>query len=165
MSFLPRVGPRPCPFKGCSGRASTQMAMRVHLWNRHVRYTVVILEEDNLPHPRFPLCDMLVPWKAPNGMHRRKSQCNWGAERKRQRLAAEEEREFTVRAFNAYGRPLEMVTSFKYLGRVISETEDDWLAVVRNLDWAKTVWWRMSRILNREGATTRVSGFFFKAVI
>ena len=31
------------------------------------------------------------------------------------RLEAEEEREFTVRAFSVYGRPLEMVTSFRYL--------------------------------------------------
>ena len=37
---------------------------------------------------------------------------------------AEEEREVTARAFSAYGSPLEMVTSFKYLGRVISATDD-----------------------------------------
>ena len=28
---------------------------------------MVILEEGNLPHPRCPLCDMLVPWRALNG--------------------------------------------------------------------------------------------------
>ena len=87
--------------------------MRVNFWNRHVRDTVVILEESNLPHPRCPLCDMLVPWKDLNGMHRRTAQCNRGSEQKRRRLAAEEEREVTARAFSAYGRPLEMVTSFK----------------------------------------------------
>ena len=58
-----------------------------------------------------------------------------------------------------------MVTYFKYLGRVISETDDDWPVVVRKLARAKTVWSRMSRILSREGATPWVSGFFFKAVI
>ena len=86
-------------------------------------------------------------------------------ERNRRRLAAEEEREVTVRAFSAYGRPLEMVTSFKYLGRVILEMEDNWPEVVRKLAQAKTVWSRMLRILSREGATPRMSGFFFKAVI
>ena len=58
-----------------------------------------------------------------------------------------------------------MVTSFKYLGRVILATNDDWTAVVRNFPWAKTVWSRILRIISREGATPRVSGFFFKAVI
>ena len=78
-----------------------------------IRYIVVILEEGNLPHPLCPLCDMLVPWKAMNGTHMRTSQCNRGEERKTRRLAAEDEREVTTRAFRAYGRPLEMVNSFK----------------------------------------------------
>ena len=67
MTFPMRVGPRPCPVEGCSGRASTRTTMRVHFWHRHVRDTVLILEEGNLPHPRCPLCDMLVLWKALNG--------------------------------------------------------------------------------------------------
>ena len=105
----------------------------MHLWHQHIRDTMVILEEGNLPHPRFPLCDMLVPWKALIGTHRRTEQCTWGEERRRWRLAAEEEREVTARDFSAYGLPLEMVTSFKYLRRVISATENNWPVVVRNL--------------------------------
>ena len=73
--------------------------------------------------------------------------------------------EITVRSFIAYGRPLEMVTSFKYLAQVISATDNDWTEVVRNLDRAKMVWRRMSWILSREGATPWVPVFFFKAVI
>ena len=45
------------------------------------------------------------------------------------------------------------------------ETDDNWPAVVRNLARSKTVWRRISWILSREGATPRVSGFFFKVVI
>ena len=58
-----------------------------------------------------------------------------------------------------------MVTSTKYLGRVISVTDDDWTAMVRKLAQAKTVWSRMLRILIREGATPQVYGLFFNAVI
>ena len=58
-----------------------------------------------------------------------------------------------------------MVTSFKYLGRVISATDDDWPEVMKKLARAKTVWIRMLRILIREGATPWVSGLFFKDVI
>ena len=43
--------------------------MRVHLWNQHVRDTVVILEKSNLPRPRCPLFDMLVPWNPLNETH------------------------------------------------------------------------------------------------
>ena len=39
----------------------------VHFWNRHVRDTVVILEEVNSPHPWYPMCDILLLWIALNG--------------------------------------------------------------------------------------------------
>ena len=71
-------------------------------------------------------CDMLVPRKYLNCTHRRTAQCNQGEEQKRRRLAAEEEREVTTRDLSSYGNPLEMVTSIKYLGRVILATDDDW---------------------------------------
>ena len=132
MAFPAKAGPRPCPAEGCSRRVSTRTEMMVHFWHRQVRDTVVILEEGNSPHPRCPLCDMMVPWRALNGTHRRIAQCKQGAGRKQRRLAAEEEREVTARDFSAYGRPLEMVTSFQYLGRVISAAYDNWPAVVRN---------------------------------
>ena len=52
MAFPARAGPRPCPVKGYSGRASTWMEPRAHFWHLHVRYTVLILEEGNKPHPQ-----------------------------------------------------------------------------------------------------------------
>ena len=58
-----------------------------------------------------------------------------------------------------------MVASFKYLGQVILAMDDNWAALVKNLARAKTVCSRMLRILIREVATPRVSGFFIKAVI
>ena len=87
--------------------------MEVQLWHWYVRDTVVSLEKRNLPHIHCPLCDILVRWKALNVTHRRTAKFTRGAEGKRWRLAAEEEMEVTARAFRAYGRPLEMVTSFK----------------------------------------------------
>ena len=63
------------------------MTMQMKLWYRHVRDTVVILEEFNLLHPRYSLCDMLVPWYSLNGLHWSIAQCKKGSGRKRQRLA------------------------------------------------------------------------------
>ena len=133
MAFPERAEPKPCPVKGCSFRALTRTATKVHFWHQHVRDTVVILEEGNLPNQWCPLCDMMVPWKALNGTHRRTAQCKRGAERKICRLAADEEREVTARDFSAYGFSLYMVTSFGYLGQVIFVAYDNWTAVVRNL--------------------------------
>ena len=95
-------------------------------------------------------------------MHKRTAKCTWGVEWKRRQLAAEEEREVIARSFSAYGRPLEMVISFKNLGQVISATDDDWPAVVSKLARVKMFFRSMSRILSREGATPCVSGFFLR---
>ena len=87
-------------------------------------------------------------------------QCKRGAERKGRHLEAEEEREVTTRAFSAYGRPMEMVTSFQYLGRLILAADNNWPAVVRNLSRVRAVWKRTMRILSTEGTEPRVSGLF-----
>ena len=81
------------------------------------------------------------------------------------RMAEAELRDSTERAFEAYGKPLETVSTLKYLGRVMTTGDDDWPAVVGNLLKVRKSWGRLSRILSREGADKRVSGKFFKAVV
>ena len=74
-------------------------------------------------------------------------------------------RNSTERAFDAYGKPLDNMSDFKYLGRVMTAGDDDWPAVAGNLSKARKSWGRLSRILFREGADARVLGNFFKAVV
>ena len=71
---------------------------------------MIILEEENLPHPRCPRCDILVPWQSLKGRHISTAKCTKGAERKRRRMAKEDMQESAGRAFQAYDRPLETVT-------------------------------------------------------
>ena len=85
--------------------------------------------------------------------------------RKLRRLAEEEMWDNSERDFRAYIRPLETVTSFKYLGRVLTTGDEDWPAMVGNLKKARKSWARLIRILGREGADSRVSGVLFKVVV
>ena len=133
MAFPVKAGPRSSPVEECSGQSATQTVIMVHFWYRHVRDTIVIMEEGNLPHPQFPMCDKLVPWRSQNGMHRCTVQCKTRTERNQRCLAAEEEREVTSRAFIAYWTPLEMVTSFRYLERATLAADEYWTAVVGDL--------------------------------
>ena len=57
-----------------------------------------------------------------------------------------------------------MVTSFKYLDRVLLVADDEWLTVVQNVVKAQTVWWIMSKILIRKVERPRISRFFFKSI-
>ena len=50
-------------------------------------------------------------------------------------------------AITAYRIPLSLVTSFNYIGIFIAATDDDWPAVVHNLqrEWQKWAW--LTRVL------------------
>ena len=123
---FPKGGTKECPVAGCPGRAGTRTAMRLHFWRRHVRDVVIILEEVNLPHPRCPLCDMFLPWQSLNGRHNSIEMCRSGAEKKRRRLAEAEVRDSAKMASEVYRDQLQAVPSFTYLGRILTEGDDDW---------------------------------------
>ena len=129
---------------------------RVHFVHRHVLNTVVIPEEGGSPHPRCARCDMQVPQRTLNGRHPETAQCAKEAERKRRQLTETEARENSERAFEVYGAPIESVSEFKYLGRILTVTDDDWSAVIENLRKARRSWGRLTRVLSREGAYPKV---------
>ena len=80
-------------------------------------------------------------------------------------MDAGEERVTTSRAFSSHGRTPDMVPSFKYLERVLSEADDDWPVVIRNLKKAWAFWRKMKRILSKEGLRQRVPIFYVKSVV
>ena len=59
---------------------------------------------------------------------------------------------------------MQLVTEFRYLGRILTSTYDDWPAVARNLRKARVTWGGLARILGREGADPKVSRNFYIAV-
>ena len=56
------------------------------------------------------------------------------------------------------------VTEFKYLGRVLTNTDDDWPAVAGNIRKARASWGSLVRILGREGEDLKVTRIFYTAV-
>ena len=80
-------------------------------------------------------------------------------------MAEEEARDGTERALNAYGYSLSQVTSFKYLGRVITVEDDDFPAVVRDLRHARQKWARMNQVLSKEGEDARTLGQIYWEVV
>ena len=104
---------------------------------------------------------MLVPRKELNGRHLGTAQCAKGADRKRRRLAETGTRKNSERDFKAYGEPMEAVSEFGYLGRLLTATDDDWPAVAGNIKKARRSWGRLARVLGREGADPNVSRTFY----
>ena len=107
---------------------------------------------------------MLVPRQTLNGRHPATAQCARGAEWKSWQFAEGETRESSEQAFEAYWEPIQNVSTFRYLGSVLTAGDNDWLAVVGNLGKARKSWGRLSRILIREGEYPKVSGNVYKAM-
>ena len=76
---------------------------------------------------------MFVLHKALNGRHLATDFFHRGEEQKRRRLVEEEVQAGKETPITAYGIPLTPVTSFKYLGRILSTLGDEWPAGVHNL--------------------------------
>ena len=58
-----------------------------------------------------------------------------------------------------------MVTYFKYLGQILTSSNDNFPEFMGNLQKAQKSWTRLSTILVREGGGPGVSRIFFKAVV
>ena len=80
-------------------------------------------------------------------------------------MTVEEMQEITERDFRSYGRSINLVPLFKYLGINITASENDWTVVGRNLRKTQKNWAWLKSILGWEGSITRVSGTLLKAVI
>ena len=59
---------------------------------------------------------------------------------------------------------MEAVSEFRYLGRILTTTDDDWTAVAGNIKKARRSWGRLARVLGREGADPKVSRTFYISV-
>jgi hypothetical protein len=69
------------------------------------------------------------------------------------------------RIFHIQDQPIETVTKFKYLGRILTSRDNDWEAARCNLKKAKQRWATISRVLIREAASPKISALFYKATI
>ena len=63
----------------CEGQAIMRTNIRIHFVHRHMRYTIVILEEGNLPYSCCPSCNMFVPWSELNRRHPTTALCVIGS--------------------------------------------------------------------------------------
>ena len=81
-----RAGTAGLNSRGLSGRVAKNMSIRVYFLHRHLRGTLVILDEGKLPHPWFPYSDILVPWVALNGQHTTTTKPARGVEQKWRRM-------------------------------------------------------------------------------
>jgi hypothetical protein len=132
---------------------------------RHPTHTVIILKEGLLPLPRCHLCGMQTPAESLSKRHTQMELCRDLCARKRQHAAARDSQLALEMQFTAYGKELEQVSVFKYLGRLLACNDNDTQAMRGNLAEAQKFWARISRVLRAENAEPQVCKVFYKATV
>lgn len=151
-----------CPVAGCPSYSDRPDKMRRHFRNMHNKDTIIIEEEGRLP--RCANCGLFQLNVGPK--HQQSQDCIRWTNSFAKRVADKVNKE-TVKdmVFTVYGGPIEIVTEFKYLGRVVEKQDDDWPAVNRNIRRAQFAWGKLRRILSREGAKPKTMATIYKAVV
>jgi hypothetical protein len=116
-------------------------------------------------YPKCPLCNFQFNPNTPTHAHQASKECRAGSDRKRCRQVLREIRAAMEEVFTLNGIPLEHVWSFKYLGCILTDTNSDWPSLCHNLLKARGRWALVSRILEKEGASVRAQGMFYKSVV
>jgi Reverse transcriptase (RNA-dependent DNA polymerase) len=138
-----------CPVDGCIFQSCQKYIMRQHFRDRHVRDIIHIVEEGNEPLPRCPKCGIFQ--KDVGIKHQDTKTCKKFALRleiqnscKRNKQLAKDTK------FTVFGTPIEQVHEFRYLGRQVTDTDDDKNAVMANLRKAVQTWGNLHRLLSQD---------------
>ena len=139
--------------------------MRQHFRDMHPGDKVFIRGESTTLLPRCKHCHLQLARKYHTHKHYNTQECKSAAlqRAKQERLAQAHNSRNTV--ITALGQPLERVTTFKYLGRILPATNSDWPALYKNLVKACKQWGMISQPLLNTGVTPKQVGMFYKAIV
>ena len=151
-----------CPVPNCPVKPVTRRTMRVHFRNVHNEDTLIVEEEGVLPR-----CERCGLFQREVGIkHQQSADCiSWTAIRNKRADDKVNKKAMKDTVFNVQGMPIENVTEFRYLGRVVNNRDDDRPTVIENLRKARIKWGRISRILSKDGANHKAMASFYKAIV
>jgi hypothetical protein len=141
-----------CPASLCQLWCPTMDKMRAHFHSRHYEQGLSF-NGDTRSYEKCELCMKYIQPKN-EARHQRTVLCRKGNER-RQKRARITAALLPAPTFYIDETPLERVTKFRYLGRILSQDDHDLSACVRNIQRAKAKWAAISKVLKREGASKK----------
>jgi len=122
----------------------------------------MIEEEGQLP--QCNKCGFFMN-NANSSSHQDTAVCEQYTIRRERYFKAQHQLEAKEVTFQIAGVESERVSSFRYLGRILDENDDDSHALTRQLARARARWGRMASVLRSKGVNTRAMGYFYRAVV
>ena len=159
---MPRGRVIKCPVEECPFQNENRWQMRRHFQHMHNNDTAIILEEEELP--KCELCGIQVRDVGPK--HQSTKACKKNREKiKNRNNFLENKKKQQTTKFTVFGKEIEIVREFKYLGRIINEKNEDDTAIKKNLEKAQSIWRRLSKLLSREGANPPIMARIYRTVV
>ena len=148
----PRRGkPKQCPVQGCEGGGMDRFSIFQHFAWVHGGATLTVRGEETLPKCR--LCGMQVRNVE---RHQKTKTCERLQRRRVNEGLQDKQYESEKVSITVNGRRIERVRSFTYLGRVLSQNDDDTNAITTQLERAPKKWGSIVRILKNERAEPEI---------
>lgn len=169
---VPPFSETACPAVGCPyvtpdaetrGNGFSARSMRVHFRSRHPADIIIVEEEGPEALPKCPRCGLFQ--RHVGAAHQATADCRKYEKAHQQRLAATVQAAAQDTVFTIHGVPIRTVKSFRYLGRLLDDRDDDRPAVARNLGRARQKWGSVARILSKQGARPKAMASFYKAIV
>lgn len=138
-----------CPVTSCKFHTTNRYKMRQHFRDKHVKDIIVIEEDGREPLPRCNKCGIFQ--KNVGDSHQQTATCKQFS----LRLAVKKSHEQNVKMaqetrFTVFNEEIEVVKEFKYLGRIVTDTDEDKATVLHNLNKAARTWGYLNRLLTKE---------------
>ncbi len=121
--------------------------------------------EGSLSLPQCNRCGLQISYVAMNGHHYETALCKDRVVRKVQHAAAKRVHLALQNMFTPYGKGVERVEVFKYLGHLLAYNNNNSQAVHGNLKKVQGIWARISCKLRAENASPHVCSIFYKATV
>ncbi len=150
-----------CPFPGCLGKLSSTYMLHRHFRDLHPKDSVEVSWEGH--YPRYEWCAMQGNPKYPRHIHSQVYQT--GVERRTQRDSAITLALALQQLFYFEGEVLEKVESFRYLGRILGQDDDNIRAVRSQIKMPRGIWAQVGQVLQADNTPPKVSAMFYKAVV
>jgi hypothetical protein len=152
----------PCPVIDCPAHPSAWALMRNHFTRMHTEAELIIPEDPLIC--KCPSCGAYVRYITER--HLASQTCKILTQRRSDRVKLKNRSEIlTSTKFYACGTELTRVSDFSYLGRWISDDDDDTQAVLANIKKARLQWGCIYRILQYDGTPPKTMAHFYMAVV
>ena len=135
-----------CPILGCTGGSKHKWEMYCHFCLKHAEAKLVIQEEGELTK--------MQPLQNANkniSRHQQTKACQKGQRRRKNKTLQDNQHQARKVNFYVNGQKLEKVSEFKYLGRKLTNKDDNTKAIKHQIRQVWQQWNCIAKILKQEG--------------